>query len=59
MIKQSSRGTGIDPLLTEAALESAKADRLPWVVCSEPESNEFFFRLGFREVKHHDIDLSV
>lgn len=42
----------------QKAFEAAETEHVPLVVGSEPASNTFFTKLGFKYIKHCDIDLS-
>lgn len=41
-----------------AAFKYARSEDLPLFVTSEPEAQGFFDKLGMREIKHVDMDLS-
>jgi hypothetical protein len=38
--------------------DRAKAEGVPLALCSEPAAYDFFVKLGFRDTRHVDIDLS-
>lgn len=57
-VKLEHRLQGIGSDLFQLAIEKAKAEGIPLAVTSEPASYEFFKKLGFKEGKHCEIDLS-
>ncbi len=58
VVKFTHRHLGIGSRLVQICFDRAKAEELPIVVSSEPAAYDFFIKLGFRETKHVDMDLS-
>ncbi|KAL4907942.1 hypothetical protein BDW74DRAFT_148274 [Aspergillus multicolor] len=58
VVDPAYRHRGIGRGLIQHVLTKAKAAGVPVAVSSEPQSYEFFTRLGFEEVKSVDMDLA-
>lgn len=57
-VNPSSRGQGIGARLVREAVERAKAAGVPLTVSVEPAAYDFFGKLGFKDTRHVDFDLS-
>lgn len=57
-VQLEKRLQGVGRALVQLCIDKAKAEGIPLAVTAEPQSTVFFERLGFKEEKHVDIDLS-
>ena len=57
-VEQAHRRTGLGSKLMQVAFDRARAQGLPLFITSEPQVHGFCDKLGFKVVKHADMDLA-
>lgn len=58
VIKSSSRNRGLGSQLVRLCFDRAKAEGVLLAVYSEPAAHGFFVKMGFRDTRHVDFDLT-
>jgi GNAT superfamily N-acetyltransferase len=57
-IKPAHRGKGLREQLVHIAIDKAESAGIPLYLTSEPEGHDLYLKLGFKDTKHADIDLT-
>ena len=56
-VRPSKQGYGIGSQLMQLGFDRAKVEGIPFAICAEAPAYGFFAKLGFKDLRHQDIDL--